>query len=623
MKRSGSGRLGGVALALVIVAQVGCLAPGEGGARRRGRRAVGGRGRPAGYRRRQDPPTGLLSRPDALPAYVELNPGSWGSWIAPRFCPVGAFAIGYKLRAELSTVEDKTALNAIELQCMDGQGNLSTAEAHEGLWGRWNMAAMCANTFLTGGAVRFQPSRGSNDDTGANDFRAVCGDNVTLTAKGGGAEGTWNATKSCPAGHNVCGISVRFESSQGGGDGNGEDDTALNAVRLHCCPNPTPKTRLRIVDRKDNMEDIQARTFTADTGAVQAPLILVEGFDPDGSYDVDTMPVKMPAGFMAALANIGYSVTFVDLTRNWDRIQLNALRVGELANNIWNESAKVRPLKLMGASMGGLIVTTAAVIKDRADVLDLPQPSWSFEVDHVTTLDAPRAGVYIPKALYNLFERFDHLDIEASRMSDAITSVASRQMGLIPFDDVGKTTRDAWQSDYGKILGVMRRSDIRYVGVVDGSWTGKVQDKTWLPGTLNVSFSDGSFFDPLSYWVSLFTQPEKSTVSGRADRGRLGLRPGGRERSLLPLPGDVADARECGGRLDGSLAEGRREPGHERPLEEALVRADLERRGHLVRRLAQAAARAAEQHAAPRDGARTAGRLQPLAVRQDPQDERQ
>jgi hypothetical protein len=492
----------------VVVAAAGCLEAGEG----EPGGAADAEGVASGLVVGPNPPSGLTARADALKPdgtqrYVETNPGSWGSWTAPRYCPLGAFAVGYKMRAEPQTAGDKTAVNAIELACMDGQGNLSTAEAHEGLWGSWSPNVMCANTFLKGGAVRFQPSRGSGDDSAANDFRAVCGDNATLQATGGSPEGTWNATKSCDAGYSVCGISVRFESYQGGGNGTGNDDTALNAVRLHCCPNATPTTKLRISDVK--LPGIIARTFSPDAGKPLAPLILVEGFDRDGSFDVDSMPSKMPAGFLGALGQIGYSVTFVDLTSNWDRIQNNARRVGALANKLWAESAQARPLKMVGASMGGLIVTTTAVMKDKWAELGEPNPGWTFKVDHVTTMDSPHAGAYIPKALYNLFRRFNDFPFYTTlSLYNAIVSDATSQMALIPFDDAGKRLRDDWQQYYAKVLGLMRRSDVRFVGIVNGSWTGAVQFKDWTPGTVNVKFSDHEWYQPLSYWVYLMTQPE-------------------------------------------------------------------------------------------------------------------
>ncbi len=47
-----------------------------------------------------------------------------------------------------------------------------------------------------------------------------------------GEWGMWQAKKTCPTGHYVCGYQSKFEESQGASG----DDTALNAIRLFCCP---------------------------------------------------------------------------------------------------------------------------------------------------------------------------------------------------------------------------------------------------------------------------------------------------------------------------------------------------------------------------------------------------
>ncbi|WP_437926280.1 hypothetical protein [Sorangium sp. So ce291] len=46
----------------------------------------------------------------------------------------------------------------------------------------------------------------------------------------GAGWGGWRDWAYCPTGTAVCGLSIRFEGSQSGGD-----DTAMNGLRLHCC----------------------------------------------------------------------------------------------------------------------------------------------------------------------------------------------------------------------------------------------------------------------------------------------------------------------------------------------------------------------------------------------------
>ena len=46
--------------------------------------------------------------------------------------------------------------------------------------------------------------------------------------------GTWRQEFSCPERHYVCGLQQRIEAWVGAG--RGEDDTAMNGLRMFCCP---------------------------------------------------------------------------------------------------------------------------------------------------------------------------------------------------------------------------------------------------------------------------------------------------------------------------------------------------------------------------------------------------
>ncbi|XP_063411357.1 vitelline membrane outer layer protein 1 homolog [Mytilus trossulus] len=50
-----------------------------------------------------------------------------------------------------------------------------------------------------------------------------------MTVDNGGTLGDWSDTEYCPQGHFAIGYVMKIEKSQGGGD-----DSALNAIRLHC-----------------------------------------------------------------------------------------------------------------------------------------------------------------------------------------------------------------------------------------------------------------------------------------------------------------------------------------------------------------------------------------------------
>ena len=108
---------------------------------------------------------------------IETNPGSWGSWQTMRYCPEGSFAVGYRMRVEPArgTDIDDSALNAVELVCMNDQGVLSHVSSHDGLWGAWNKHGFCPNGgFITGANMRFESSRGDGDDTAGTALPSPC-----------------------------------------------------------------------------------------------------------------------------------------------------------------------------------------------------------------------------------------------------------------------------------------------------------------------------------------------------------------------------------------------------------------------------------------------------------------
>lgn len=167
--------------------------------------------------------------------------GYWGAWYQAVYCSLGTYAVGYRMRVEtsqgggISNGNDDTALNAVQLLCMDPMtGATSLISSHDGLWGSWNQSASCAgaDNYLKSARIRIESSQGggTNDDTAANDVEFGCSQGGTIHAPGGQTWGSWSTWKQCPSGTAVCGLRSRFESSQGGGD-----DTAMNGLELKCC----------------------------------------------------------------------------------------------------------------------------------------------------------------------------------------------------------------------------------------------------------------------------------------------------------------------------------------------------------------------------------------------------
>ncbi|XP_050755902.1 vitelline membrane outer layer protein 1 homolog [Gymnogyps californianus] len=165
------------------------------------------------------------------------NGGPWGDWAWPEMCPKGSYASGvsFKVEAPQGVMEDDTALNGIRLHCSRG-GDPSggyTAESQSGRWGHWSEACWCPHRGrLVGFALRVQPpQRGLlSDEVAATSARFACSDGHVLEGPGStwGQWGSWSPQ--CPRA--VCGIQTRQEPARG----LKRDDTALNDLRLFCCP---------------------------------------------------------------------------------------------------------------------------------------------------------------------------------------------------------------------------------------------------------------------------------------------------------------------------------------------------------------------------------------------------
>lgn len=160
--------------------------------------------------------------------------GFWGSWYQRTYCNPRSWAVGYRMRVEGSQGGgDDTALNSVQLLCKDSvTGATEWISSFDGLWGSWHSSASCSGpgNYLRGAAMRIEGSQGGSDDTAANDVQFSCSSSAIIHAPGGQGWGSWGSWSSCPEKSAVCGLSIRFESSQGGGD-----DTAMNGLELECC----------------------------------------------------------------------------------------------------------------------------------------------------------------------------------------------------------------------------------------------------------------------------------------------------------------------------------------------------------------------------------------------------
>lgn len=210
-------------------------------------------------------------------ATMTVGTGHFGRWQAHAMCPAGSLATEAALRVESDQGgNDDSALNSVRLTCSDPKA--TTIMSHPGLWGSWQKGQRClgSGTYLTGARMRIEPDMGGRDDSGANDVQFRCQNGDTNASEGGGTWGDWGSNVECPAGTAVCGLSVRVEANQGD-----TDDSAMNGLKLHCCPS----TFYALVN-KDTGRCLDPKGFTGAAGT------RVQTYQCDGGLDQAFWPTK-------------------------------------------------------------------------------------------------------------------------------------------------------------------------------------------------------------------------------------------------------------------------------------------------------------------------------------------
>ncbi len=151
------------------------------------------------------------------------------------------------------------------------------------------------------------------------------------------------------------------------------------------------------------------------TGFIRRPLIVVEGFDPDGTYryntrggyldnlnvDINTVP-NQPITLNNDLDDLNdYDLIFVNFQNGIDYIQRNAFLLEEVIRNINNRKIPLNGVMqqnvITGLSMGGLVVRYA--LRDM-ELNNLPHDTRLF-ISH----DAPHWGANVPVAYQALVQQ--------------------------------------------------------------------------------------------------------------------------------------------------------------------------------------------------------------------------
>ncbi len=174
------------------------------------------------------------SRADWSGSSATPDSANWGVWSQTLYCAAGSFAQAFDQRVEPKQGSgDDTALNTVRLHCYKPSNSyVERFVTHPGLYGSYGSAPKCsgAGNFITGVRIRLESPQGSGDDTGANDVQFACKNGGSIAANNGLDYGSFSNWDFCPTGTAVCGMQVKVEASQGGGD-----DTSMNGISMKCC----------------------------------------------------------------------------------------------------------------------------------------------------------------------------------------------------------------------------------------------------------------------------------------------------------------------------------------------------------------------------------------------------
>ena len=157
------------------------------------------------------------------------------------------------------------------------------------------------------------------------------------------------------------------------------------------------------------------------------PIIVVEGFDPDGSLTIGELEDRFGTrNFMKTMQSYGYDFVFVDFTKNTTYIENNAKVLEAVINWVNQNKIGTNKSTVIGFSMGGLIA--------RWCLKDMEDRGLQHNVANYFSYDAPQQGANIPLGMQYVFREivrdlpYLRWNSDLRKLDDAFKSPAARQM---------------------------------------------------------------------------------------------------------------------------------------------------------------------------------------------------
>lgn len=211
----------------------------------------------------------------------------------------------------------------------------------------------------------------------------------------------------------------------------------------------------------------RAYIYLADsTSTLTNPVIAVEGFDLDNSWDWDELYNHLNhENLLETIRGEGYDIVMLDFTDATDYIQRNSFVVVELIRQVQAMIDPEADFVISGASMGGLCSRYALAYMETYGLEHRARTFISF--------DAPNRGANIPLGIQYWLDFFSGLSDAAADMLSSLNRPAARQMLVyhytVPPGSTGEadSLRGELLSDFASIGEYPQ--NLRKVAIANGS----------------------------------------------------------------------------------------------------------------------------------------------------------
>ncbi len=218
-------------------------------------------------------------------------------------------------------------------------------------------------------------------------------------------------------------------------------------------------------------------------GVLDNPVIAVEGFDLDNSWDWDDLYNHLNTeDLLETLRDGGFDIVILDFTDATDYVQLNSFVLVELIKQVQSMIFPNRTIAVAGASMGGLCARYALAYMETHGI--------EHRVRNYISFDAPHTGANIPLGVQYWLDFFSGLSDAAAGMLASLNRPAARQMLVYHYTDPAGATgepdllRAEMLADFAAVGEYPQ--NLRKVAIANGS--GNMLGQGFGPGDQIISY---------------------------------------------------------------------------------------------------------------------------------------